>query len=512
MDLNFDFKNLFILDIANNHQGSVKHGKKIIEKHSEVIKKHGVNGALKFQFRNLDTFIHKNFKGRKNFKHISRFESTFLTDHDYQILFEEVKKNRMKTICTPFDEPSVDKIVQMGFDIIKVASCSSNDWPLMEKISKANLPTIISTGGLKIEEIDKIVSFSEHRKLDFALMHCVAIYPTSEKDCELLNIRMLKDRFPNVKVGWSTHEDPSNCNVIKIANSLGAEIFERHVGLESKGIELNKYSSTPKQINSWIQSWKQSNCILGRYNRVKKKKENESLIELKRGVYLNKDLKSNDKIFFDDVYFAMPCQNNQISAGEFRNGSTLKNDLKQDQVLKKINIKSTGSTSIDAIYEYVHKVKAMLNYAKINLGNEFNVEYSHHYGISKFDKVGCILIECINREYCKKILIQLPGQGHPFHYHKRKEETFQVLWGNMELNIDGRIKTLLPGDTALVLPGTWHKFRTETGFIAEEISTTHYNDDSIYKDKSINEKKRDQRKTVVKHWGRFELKDKLTFQ
>ena len=67
MDLNFDFKNLFILDIANNHQGSVKHGKKIIEKHSEVIKKHGVNGALKFQFRNLDTFIHKNFKGRKNF-------------------------------------------------------------------------------------------------------------------------------------------------------------------------------------------------------------------------------------------------------------------------------------------------------------------------------------------------------------------------------------------------------------------------------------------------------------
>ena len=117
----------------------------------------------------------------------------------------------------------------------------------------------------------------------------------------------------------------------------------------------------------------------------------------------------------------------------------------------------------------------MLNYAKINLGNEFNVEYSHHYGISKFDKVGCILIECINREYCKKILIQLPGQGHPFHYHKRKEETFQVLWGNMELNIDGRIKTLLPGDTALVLPGTWHKFRTETGFIAEEISTTHYN-------------------------------------
>ena len=34
----------------------------------------------------------------------------------------------------------------------------------------------------------------------------------------------------------------------------------------------------------------------------------------------------------------------------------------------------------------------------------------------------------------------------------------------------------------------------------------------VLANKSINEKKRDQRKTVVKHWLRFELKDKLTFQ
>ena len=152
----------------------------------------------------------------------------------------------------------------------------------------------------------------------------------------------------------------------------------------------------------------------------------------------------------------------------------------------------------------------MLNLAKIDLGNEFNVEYSHHFGIQKFGEVGCILIQCINREYCKKILIQLPGQDHPFHYHKLKEETFQVLSGEMELNIDGREKKLIPGDTSLVLPGTWHKFKTEVGFIAEEISTTHYSHDSVYKDSKINKMKREERKTVVKHWGRFEIHNKLS--
>ena len=78
----------------------------------------------------------------------------------------------------------------------------------------------------------------------------------------------------------------------------------------------------------------------------------------------------------------------------------------------------------------------------------------------------------------------------------------------MNLNIDGREKLLRSGDTALVLPGTWHKFNTNSGFIAEEISTTHYSHDSVYKDVSINKMAREQRKTVVKHWGRFEINTK----
>ena len=39
----------------------------------------------------------------------------------------------------------------------------------------------------------------------------------------------------------------------------------------------------------------------------------------------------------------------------------------------------------------------------------------------------------------------------------------------------------------------------------EEVSTTHYNDDSFYQDNAINELDRAQRKTVVDHWGRFQL-------
>ena len=117
------------------------------------------------------------------------------------MLFEEIKKNGFLTMCTPFDEISVDHVMDMNFDLIKVASCSSDDWPLLEKVSEVNLPTVISTGGLTTEEIDKLVSFSEHRRIDLSLMHCVSIYPMTHNKSNLLNIRMIKERYPNIKVG-----------------------------------------------------------------------------------------------------------------------------------------------------------------------------------------------------------------------------------------------------------------------------------------------------------------------
>ena len=120
-----------------------------------------------------------------------------------------------------------------------------------------------------------------------------------------------------------------------------------------------------------------------------------------------------------------------------------------------------------------------------------------------------MLISCINREYCKKILVQLPGQKHPQHFHKLKEETFQVLYGQLHVSVDGHTRTLHPGEIYLVMPGVWHSFWTDHGCVFEEVSTTHYSNDSVYKDAKINKLQRHERKTVVDHWGRFQLPVKV---
>ena len=55
------------------------------------------------------------------------------------------------------------------------------------------------------------------------------------------------------------------------------------------------------------------------------------------------------------------------------------------------------------------------------------------------------------------------------------------------------------------MPGVWHSFWTNDGCVFEEVSTTHYNSDSVYKDSKINKLHRNERKTIVDHWGRFQI-------
>jgi N-acetylneuraminate synthase len=103
----------------------------------------------------------------------------------------------------------------------------------------------------------------------------------------------------------------------------------------------------------------------------------------------------------------------------------------------------------------------------------------------------------------KKYVIQLPRQKHPYHFNKRKEETFQLLYGDLEIEKNGTVLPMVAGDTCLIEKADWHKFHTLHGAVVEEISTTHYNNDSFYEDPRIANMKREDRKTNVDSWVEY---------
>ena len=91
--MNKIFENLFVLDLANNHFGDVSHAKKIIDNFSKVIKKNKIKAAIKFQFRDLDTFVHKSERNNDKNKYVKRFLSTEMSLSQFDEIRRHIKKN-----------------------------------------------------------------------------------------------------------------------------------------------------------------------------------------------------------------------------------------------------------------------------------------------------------------------------------------------------------------------------------------------------------------------------------
>lgn len=455
-----DFNNLFIFEIANNHQGLVAHGLRIIKEIADVVDRARVRGAIKLQFRALDTFIHPDYRDSNENRHIRRFLSTRLREDEFAQLVDAMAKRGLISVCTPFDEPSVDVIERLGIEVIKVGSPSAQDWPLLERVAETGKPVICSTGGLLIRQIDKIVSFFQHRGVRFALMHCVSIYPTPNKQLHLNQIETLRNRYPDVTIGFSTHEGPTNLNAIRVAYAKGARLFEKHVGVPTEEIALNDYSATPAQVEAWLGAWREAiEACGGERERVIPEEETRDLRSLMRGVYAQKDIEVGSVIKRADVFFAMPLREGQLTSGRWREGLVADRHYRAQEALSAV-LRPERPAKREIIYTAIHAVKGMLNDARIPIGYDVvAIELSHHYGLEQFPEVGCTIIECFNREYAKKVIIQLPGQWNPAHYHKKKDETFYVLHGVLEVDVEGKRKVLQPGDT----PGSRGGYCTASG-------------------------------------------------
>src|SRR5258708_19917790 len=66
------FDELFVLEVANNHLGDLQRGLKIISNYAQVVRFNNVRAAIKLQLRDVDSFIHKDFRQRDDIRYIDR--------------------------------------------------------------------------------------------------------------------------------------------------------------------------------------------------------------------------------------------------------------------------------------------------------------------------------------------------------------------------------------------------------------------------------------------------------
>ena len=334
------FDNLFVLEAANNHLGSVERGLKIIKEYGKIVRSNDIYAAIKLQFRDVDTFIHETFSGYEKIRYIRKTATTKLKHEELEILINEISNQGCLPMATPFDEKSVDLCRKFDLPIIKVASSDIASWSLLNEIAKLNKPVIISTGASTEKMIDDCVNFFASKEIPLAINHCVSIYPSEDCDLELNQIDYLKKRYPNNTIGFSSHEKTDWNNSMLISYGKGARTWERHVDIELDNLPIAKYCSLPHQIDEWFKAFHKSEEMCGNYSSKRRniaEKEIRYIDELLRGIYAKRDLPSGYKIsnenFNNDFYLAIPLHKGQLSCRENIENFVLKKEISaNDQV------------------------------------------------------------------------------------------------------------------------------------------------------------------------------------
>jgi len=334
------FENLFILELANNHWGRIERGLKIVRDHAAIVRYNNVKAAIKLQFRDVDEFIHPDFKGNTELRYVKKTEDTKLSKADFARMVEEIRNLSCIPMATPFDEKSVDLCVEFDMPIIKLASSDMNDWALIEKIASTRRATIASTGGASEKDLDDLVSFFEKRNIPLALNHCVSLYPSEDGELFLDQIDYLRSRYPGHVIGLSTHEYHDWQSSMLISYGKGARTWERHIDIQYEGVPVSNYCSLPEQCDTWFKAFHKAKEMCGGVNdsrRVITRKETEYLNALVRGAYARKDLEPGyvftKEAFERDFFLAIPLHKGQLSCREVINGETLVQPIKANERL-----------------------------------------------------------------------------------------------------------------------------------------------------------------------------------
>ncbi len=331
-------------------------------------------------------------------------------------------------------------------------------------------------------------------------MHCVGEYPTSDENLQLNQIDLLCRRYTNVRIGYSTHESPDQFDAVKMAIAKGATIFEKHVGVATDKYALNGYSANPGQVRAWLTAARSAIAMCGVADRRHEfsEAEKKTLGELRRGVFAKRNLAAGEVIKKEDVFVAIPARDGQLVANDlskYNEFRTIQPFTSGEPVL----VSGTECTdSRGLLHGIVRDVVNLLKSSGAIVPAQLELEVSHHYGLERFREFGSTTVTVVSREYCKRVILMLPGQTHPEQWHKLKDETYHILHGRIELTLNGARRIYAKNDVVIIPREVRHCFSSASGAVIEEISSAYDQNDSYYTDANIMQNFN--RKTYVTDW------------
>lgn len=327
-EVGLDFPPLIIPEIGINHEGDINKAMKMIDDAhnagAEIVKfqSHVIEDEMIPAARHV---IPGNAR-ESIFEIMSRCALTFEEEKE---LKNYAENKGMIFLCTPFSRAAADRLESLGVDAFKIGSGECNNYPLIEHVASFGKPIILSTGMNDIESISKSVEILERKRVQYALLHCVSMYPTPYEKVQLGAIRDLQINFPNAVLGLSDHSI-GNYTCFG-AVSCGASILEKHFTSDKNwpGPDV-PISIDPLELKELIKGTEAVWQAMGGKKEIMP--EEQATINFAYACVVSiKPIRKGERLTNDNIWVKRPGTG-EIKALEFQNviGKTAKTDIPAD--------------------------------------------------------------------------------------------------------------------------------------------------------------------------------------
>jgi N-acetylneuraminate synthase/sialic acid synthase len=304
-------KDVFVIaEIGSNHMGDVELCEKMIMEAARC----GAD-AVKLQKRNNSVMFTKTALGKPYDNELS-YGKTYGEHRNHLDWFGGIEFERFKRMAedhgilffaTPFEEESALFLNALKVPMFKIASCDVNNHPFIRFVAAMQKPMIISTGGHTPVEIHRMKSELDGINPNYALLHCVSLYPNEDKDLHLREITALRNYYQDKLIGFSSHHP--GIEPLIIARTLGASIFEVHFTLNrgARGTD-HGFSMEPNGLRKICEDLPRVDTMLGDDEARDYDKEKQGFIsKMGKSVYVSHTMKAGTVIQWEDIAIKSPA-------------------------------------------------------------------------------------------------------------------------------------------------------------------------------------------------------------
>lgn len=291
-----------IAEIGHNHGGSLEAAEALVlaaaaAGASAVKFQKRDNRALFTQAMYDEDYTSGNSFGATYGQHREALE---LSRGEYERLLQVAASCGVDMFATAFDLPSVDFLASLGVSAIKIASGDLTNTPLLEYAAKTELALVVSTGGARMDDVQRACDLVLPVNDRLAILQCTATYPARPEDLNLAVIPTLRAEFPDVVVGFSGHDLGPEMSLV--AYALGARVIEKHFTLdhEAKGSD-HLFSMEPEEFARLTSGLRDAHSALGSPVKRPLPSEAAALRKMGKKLVAAEDLRAGHVLTQDDV-------------------------------------------------------------------------------------------------------------------------------------------------------------------------------------------------------------------